>query len=71
MRTSRRLGADSIESISGSDIMQFFGFNLVLFLDLFLCLLVDVVSVLPMGVFSTTSDISLKSFLIKPIKKNP
>ena len=31
MRTSRRLGADSIESISGSDIMRFFGFRLVLF----------------------------------------
>ena len=36
MRTSRHLGADSIESISESGVMQFFDFSLVsLVLDLF------------------------------------
>ena len=35
MRTSCRLGAGSIESTSGSDALQFFGFNLVFVSDLF------------------------------------
>ena len=50
MRTSSRPETVSIESISGSGVMQFFGFNLVLFLDLFICLLVDVVGIFFVGI---------------------
>ena len=49
MRTSRRLGGDSIESIPGSGVMQFFGFSLVLFKTYFMSVS-DIVGVLIVGV---------------------
>jgi len=67
MRTSRRVGDDSIESIPGSGVMQFFGFSLVYF-RLVLYHLVDVVGVLFSVGICTISVIFKSPFLVKHVK---